>query len=92
LRTATEDRLIPRSPCQIRGGGEKVPERPVLTIPEVFGLANQPPVRRHRALMLLATFAPLRWARRSHSADAIWTWRSARLASAASTQKLTALW
>jgi hypothetical protein len=31
--TATEDRIIPRNPCRIRGGGdEKPPERPVLTI------------------------------------------------------------
>jgi hypothetical protein len=33
LMTATEDRIIPRNPCRIRGGGdEKPPERPVLTI------------------------------------------------------------
>jgi integrase len=62
LATAAEDRIIPRNPCRIRGGGdEKAPERPVLTIAQVFALADQMKDRRYRALVLLATFASLRW-------------------------------
>lgn len=62
LMTAAEDRIIARNPCRIRGGGdEKPPERPALTIAQVFDLADQIAVRRYRALILLATFASLRW-------------------------------
>jgi integrase len=62
LMTATEDRIIPRNPCRIRGGGdEKPPERPVLTIAQVLALADRMAARRFRALILLATFASLRW-------------------------------
>jgi integrase len=62
LMTAAEDRIIARNPCRIRGGGdEKPPERPVLTIAQVFDLADHMAVQRYRALILLATFASLRW-------------------------------
>jgi integrase len=62
LMTAAEDRLIPRNPCRIRGGGDEKPaERPVLTIAQVFDLADRLAARRYRALILLATFASLRW-------------------------------
>ncbi|TQS29074.1 tyrosine recombinase XerC [Microbispora sp. KK1-11] len=61
LMTATDDQLIPRNPCRIRGAGEeKSEERPVLTVAQVFQLADLVPVRL-RALILLATFASLRW-------------------------------
>ena len=118
LMTAVEeDNLLPRNPCRIRGAGdEEAPERPVLTVAQVFELAEvigHHPVgnirklpkggyrlrysrngerqtspetyvsrtdaqralwamtvdgrtdctydRRYRALVLLATFASLRW-------------------------------
>jgi integrase len=62
LMTAAEDRIIPRNPCRIRGGGdEKPPERPVLTIAQVLALADRMAARRFRVLILLATFASLRW-------------------------------
>jgi integrase len=118
LMTAVEeDNLLPRNPCRIRGAGdEQAPERPVLTVAQVFELAEgigRHPVgnvrklptggyrlrygrdgemhtsperyvtrmdaqralwavtvdgradctydRRYRALVLLATFASLRW-------------------------------
>jgi hypothetical protein len=62
LMTAAEDRIIARNPCRIRGGGdEKPPERPVLTIAQVLGLADRVAARRFRVLILLATFASLRW-------------------------------
>jgi integrase len=62
LMTATEDRIIPRNPCRIRGGGdEKPPERPVLTIAQVLDLADRMAARRFRVPILLATFASLRW-------------------------------
>lgn len=74
LMTAAEDRIIPRNPCRIRGGGdEKPPERPVLTIAQVLDLADHIAAHRFRALILLATFASLRWGERSRSADPIWT-------------------
>jgi integrase len=62
LMTAAEDRVIPRNPCRIRGGGdEHPPERPVLTVAQVFALADLMKDRRYRALVLLVTFASLRW-------------------------------
>jgi len=60
--TAAEDRIIARNPCRIRGGDdEKPPERPVLTIAQVLDLTNYMAAHRYRALILLATFASLRW-------------------------------
>ena len=62
LMTAAEDRIIPRNPCRIRGGGDETPpERPVLTIAQVLDLADHIAARRFRVLILLATFASLRW-------------------------------
>jgi integrase len=62
LMTAADDRIIPRNPCRIRGAGDEKPlERPVLTIAQVFELAGLMKNRRFRALILLATFASLRW-------------------------------
>jgi Phage integrase, N-terminal SAM-like domain len=42
LMTAVEeDNLLPRNPCRIRGAGdEQAPERPVLTVAQVFELAE----------------------------------------------------
>jgi hypothetical protein len=46
--------IIPRMPCRIRGAGdEKAPERPVLTVAQVFELARLIKDRRFRALVLL---------------------------------------
>lgn len=56
-----EDRIVKRNPCRIKGAGEdNSPERPVLTIGEVYKLADamQP---RYRMLVLLATFASPRF-------------------------------
>jgi integrase len=62
LMTAADDRIIPRNPCRIRGAGDEKPaERPVLTIAQVFELAGLMKHSRYRALVLLATFASLRW-------------------------------
>jgi integrase len=61
MSTAVDDGIIRRNPCRIKGAGqEKSPERPVLTIQQVFALADviDP---RYRALILLAVFASLRW-------------------------------
>jgi len=61
LMTAVDDQIIPRNPCRIRGAGEEKPEeRPVLPVSKVFELADLMPARL-RALVLLATFASLRW-------------------------------
>ena len=62
LMTAAEDRIIPRNPCHIRGAGDEKPaERPVLTVAQVFELAELMKDRRFRTLVLLVTFASLRW-------------------------------
>jgi integrase len=61
MTTAVDDGIIRRNPCRIKGAGqEKSPERPVLTIRQVFALADSIDPR-YRALVLLAVFACLRW-------------------------------
>ena len=58
---AEEDRIIPRNPCHIKGAGtEASDEREIVPLPVVFKLAETVPVR-YRALILLATFADMRW-------------------------------
>ncbi|GAB2960172.1 tyrosine-type recombinase/integrase [Nonomuraea fastidiosa] len=63
LMTAVEeDQLIARNPCRIKGAdNEHTPERPVLTVRQVFELADRMADKRFKALILLATFASLRW-------------------------------
>ena len=61
FNTAVDDGLIRRNPCRIKGAGqEKSPERPVLTLPQVYALANAVG-GRYRALVLLAVLGSLRW-------------------------------
>jgi integrase len=61
LNTAVDDGLIRRNPCRIKGAGqEKSPERPVLTLRQVFDLADTIDPR-YRALILLAVFCSPRW-------------------------------
>jgi integrase len=61
LNTAVDDGVIRRNPCRIKGAGqEKSPERPTLTIPQVYALAEAID-QRYRALVLLAMFSSLRW-------------------------------
>jgi integrase len=62
FNTAVDDGLIRRNPCRIRGAGqENSPERPVLTMGQVFVLADAFADRRYRLLVLLAVFCSLRW-------------------------------
>lgn len=63
LNTAVEeDQIIPTNPCRIRGADrENRAERPVVTVAQVFDLADAMPHRRFRALVLLAAFGSLRW-------------------------------
>ncbi|GAB3163261.1 tyrosine-type recombinase/integrase [Microbispora hainanensis] len=63
LMTAVEeDKLISQNPCRIKGAdNEQTPERPILTVAQVFELADRMADRRFRALILLTTFASLRW-------------------------------
>jgi integrase len=62
MNTAVDDGLIKRNPCRIDGAGqEHSPERPVLTIAQVFALADAFTDRRYRLLILLAVFCSLRW-------------------------------
>ena len=61
LNTAVDDGMIRRNPCRIKGAGqERSPERPVLAIGQVYGLAEVID-QRYRALVLLGTFGSLRW-------------------------------
>jgi len=61
LNTATDDELIRRNPCRIKGAGvEKPEERPVATIEQVFEIAGSMPPR-FRVLVLLAVFTSLRY-------------------------------
>ena len=62
FNTALDDGLIRRNPCRIKGAGtEHSPERPVLTVTQVYALADAVGLR-YRALILLAAFTSLRWA------------------------------
>ncbi len=61
LNTAVEDDLIVKNPCNIKGAGvEQSPERPVATIEQVSRIAGAIDPR-YRALVLLATYATLRF-------------------------------
>ncbi|NIL59163.1 tyrosine-type recombinase/integrase [Salinispora arenicola] len=62
LMTAVkEDELIRANPCRVVGADQEKPaERPVLTVPQIFALAEQMP-ERFRALILITTFGCLRW-------------------------------
>ncbi|MET9275596.1 tyrosine-type recombinase/integrase [Kribbella sp. NPDC003557] len=61
LTTAVEDRMIEFNPCYIKGAAtEKSPERPTLTLAEVYGIASGI-APRYRALVLLAAMGSLRW-------------------------------
>lgn len=41
MTAAEEDKILPRNPCRVRGAGdEDAPERPVLTVTQVFELAE----------------------------------------------------
>ena len=61
MATAVDDGLIRRNPCRIKGASvEKSPERPLLTISQVYALADAIDPR-YRALILLACFCGLRW-------------------------------
>jgi integrase len=61
LNTALDDGVIRRNPCRIKGASEETsPERPVLSVTQVYTLAEAIDPR-YRALVLLAAFASLRW-------------------------------
>lgn len=61
MNMAVDDELIRRNPCRIKGADRyDVPERPVLTIAEVFAVADSI-VPRYRLLVLLAEFTTLRF-------------------------------
>lgn len=61
LNTAVDDELIRRNPCRVKGADRyDVPERPVLTVAEVYAVADAI-TPRYRLLVLLAAFAGLRF-------------------------------
>jgi hypothetical protein len=67
LNTAVDDELLRKNPCRIKGADQdNAPERPTVTIAEVYAIADaiQP---WWRALVLMAAFSSLRWG------ELIWT-------------------
>lgn len=61
MNTAVDDELIRRNPCRVKGADRyDVPERPVLTVAEVFAAADAI-APRYRLLVLLAAFTTLRF-------------------------------
>ncbi|MFJ7910022.1 tyrosine-type recombinase/integrase [Kitasatospora sp. NPDC096204] len=61
MNTAVDDELIKRNPCRIKGADTyDVPERPVLSVTEVFAVAGAI-TPRWRALVLIAAFTTLRF-------------------------------
>ena len=61
LNTAVEDGLIARNPCRIKGAGaDNTPERPTVTVEQVYAIADAISPR-YRALVLLAAFTGLRF-------------------------------
>jgi integrase len=61
MTAVNEDELIRKNPCRIPGADQEKPtERPVLTVAQVFQLADAMD-ERYRVLVLVATFACLRW-------------------------------
>jgi integrase len=61
MESAVRDELIARNPCTIHGAGqEHSPERPSVSVPEVWALAEAVG-ERWRAVVLLAAFCGLRW-------------------------------
>src|SRR6202034_2866493 len=62
FNTALDDGSIKRNPCRVKGADrEDSPERPVLSVAQVYALADAVGLR-YRALILLAAFTSLRWA------------------------------
>lgn len=61
MNTAVEDGKIRRNPCRIKGAGQEYSqERPVVPVGTLIRLLDEVPPR-YRALLLLATFANLRF-------------------------------
>ncbi|HYN30378.1 MAG TPA: tyrosine-type recombinase/integrase [Dermatophilaceae bacterium] len=61
LNTAVDDGILARNPCRLKGAGEERPaERPVLSLEQVFALADAVKPR-YRCMVLLAALASLRW-------------------------------
>ena len=62
FNTALDDEMIKRNPCRIKGADrEDSPERPVLSVAQVYALADAVGLR-HRALTCWLRFTSLRWA------------------------------
>lgn len=58
--TALDDGAIKRNPCRVKGAGQgDSPERPTLTIAQVYALADATE-QRYWALVLRAMFSSLR--------------------------------
>jgi integrase len=55
MRSAVDDRVIPQSPCRVKGAASEAPvERPVVSVAEVQALADAMPMNLHLAVLLAA--------------------------------------
>lgn len=80
LNTAVDDAIIRRNPFRIKGAGqEESAERPVLSVAEVYALADAIDPR-YRVLVLLGTFASLRRVSWPRSGEAMSTRQAVRSA------------
>ena len=80
LARAADDKVIRRNPCRIKGAGEEnSPERPVVALPDLIGLLDCIPAR-YRAMLLLATFASLRFGELAALRDRTSIWIALRYA------------
>lgn len=63
LNTATqEDRILSENPCRIRGADQEYhEERPILTVDQVYELADGMRYPRFQSLILVTVFCSLRW-------------------------------
>jgi hypothetical protein len=58
MNTAVEeDRIfLPRNPCRVKGADQETPaERPILTVKQVFDLADRMPKRWHALILMTAS-------------------------------------
>ena len=78
MNTAVDDGLIRRNPCRVKGAGqERSPERPVLTVAQVYALADAIDPR-YQALVLPGALGSLRSPRDSKASGTDLARRRAR--------------
>ncbi len=105
MTTAVDDAVLPKNPCRLRGAGdEHAAERPVLTVRQVYALADRVGMRpvgnvrgtpagyrvRFARHGVMQT-APGRWATRGEAERALWKMAGDGLADSTQDQRFRAL-